>query len=181
MRFSILKEFLNYGVVELVLGMGGLLFAGSWVLLRRLPLFLILALFACSFLVCLLVGGLFSGLLGFLVFISYVSGVMVLFLYSLRLCPIQKHVYRSKDSEFRWVYTVISAVLLFVGRDELDSNCCLFSREVIVHYISLQGWYVVFLYMVLVLFYVMVVVCNICDKKATPLREMKAKKIRGSN
>lgn len=51
------------------------------------PYVLILVLLSLSFLICIMIGRRYRSLLGFLLFIIYVGGVLILFIYVLRVFP----------------------------------------------------------------------------------------------
>nr|YP_009058845.1 NADH dehydrogenase subunit 6 [Brachidontes exustus]AIM58713.1 NADH dehydrogenase subunit 6 [Brachidontes exustus] len=109
-----------------------------------------------------------SSLLSFLVFMSYVGGVMVLFLYVVSIHPNQKFNVSFKW-HFLWISLFLTSFWLFgwylnmsLGQSSLKSF----------HFVNVGNFTELYLLMGVILLVNLCVVCNICMKKTLPLRSV---------
>ena len=135
------------------------------------PMLLCVRLFFVAVSVCITLGSIVRRLLGFVVFMVYVSGVMVLFLYLLRVYPNEMFFVKYKFLILRVrLFIVISLSLLFC----VKYSCRLaIGRGVVFDYLRLKSQFELFVIIALLLFIVLLVVCHLCMKRAVPLRLFK--------
>nr|QDO71935.1 NADH dehydrogenase subunit 6 [Mytilisepta virgata] len=132
------------------------------------PFTLGFSLISCCLMVCLLMVKVSSSLLAFLVFMSYVSGIMVLFLYVLSVHPNQIHS-MSGGKMFLLISLSILSFLgwyghvdIFVGFNGLENFC----------FVGMLSFWILYLFMGVVLLFDLFVVCYLCKKKRFPLRSI---------
>nr|QDO71850.1 NADH dehydrogenase subunit 6 [Brachidontes mutabilis] len=107
-----------------------------------------------------------SSLLGFLVFMSYVGGVMVLFLYVVSIHPNQMFGGKGYSGSFMFTLSLILSCLFgwyastFVVQVSLKSF----------HFINMSVYSELYLLMGAILLINLCIVCCICMKKFLPLR-----------
>nr|QKY75027.1 NADH dehydrogenase subunit 6 [Semimytilus algosus] len=133
------------------------------------PFSLGVALVSCALMVCILLCQLNSSLLGFLVFMSYVGGVMVLFLYVLSVHPNQVHKIHFHESIFMFC-SLISVVIIAMW---YQSSFVVPSKLESYSYVGMESYWKLNLIMAVILLYALLVVCFLCMKKRSPLRSLK--------
>nr|YP_009117166.1 NADH dehydrogenase subunit 6 [Perna perna]AJC00156.1 NADH dehydrogenase subunit 6 [Perna perna] len=107
-----------------------------------------------------------SSLLGFLVFVGYVGGVMVLFLYVVSIHPNQKFTLKSK----RISLLIFLVLVLFTVPVWYLSNRVEGSSLSNLHFINGVNFMELFVFMGLILLVNLCIVCCLCMKKSLPLR-----------
>lgn len=143
-----------------------LVFVCSCIALFWQPIILGFILIRRSLLVCLFIAAEIRRVLGLIMFLTYVRGVIVLFLYVLRIFP--NEVYYIKFNLFL-VYTgLIIGISMYIGKDinlfSSDNNILNFS------FISNLNHCGLYLLIALILLYIIIVVSYLCIKKNKPLR-----------
>nr|WPM98361.1 NADH dehydrogenase subunit 6 [Mytella strigata] len=135
------------------------------------PYLLGLILLTTSMFVCMLIGVSISTFLGFLVFMSYVGGLMVLFVYVLSVFPNEFYDFKAGSLGLSMLF--ISLVFfMFSG---LVSKVNLLSTSggaVNFHYMSFSCYWDVFVFMALFLLLIMMCVSYLVMKKRMPLRSI---------
>nr|AMA20507.1 NADH dehydrogenase subunit 6 [Mytilus chilensis] len=140
----------------------------SIVLIAKQPISLGLVLLSGSMIACVEIALEVSSLLGFLLFLTYVSGVMVLFLYVLSIYP--NEVYRF-NLEFAMIVSSCCAMMGFVGLmnyEYVEINGSLF-----LSFMAEGSGLSLYILMAGVLLFVMLVVSYLCMKTMVPLRSVK--------
>nr|YP_009681476.1 NADH dehydrogenase subunit 6 [Mytilisepta keenae]QDO71863.1 NADH dehydrogenase subunit 6 [Mytilisepta keenae] len=132
------------------------------------PFTLGFSLISVCLMVCLLMVGASSSLLAFLVFMSYVSGVMILFLYVLSVHPNQLHS-MSSGKKFLCFFSFVLGILVWYGYGDIFVE---FSGLEGFCFVGMSSYWSLFLFMGLVLLFVLFVVCYLCKKKRLPLRSI---------
>lgn len=146
----------------------GLMFVFSIVLIAKQPISLGLVLLIGSIISCVEIALEIRRLLGFLLFLTYVRGVIVLFLYVLRIYP--NEVYRF-NLEFIVIVircSIVTRLVITMNYEYTEINGSLFLRFIaegrgLRLYILIGG----------VLLFVMLVVSYLCMKTMVPLRRVK--------
>lgn len=146
----------------------GLMFVFSIVLIAKQPISLGLVLLIGSIISCVEIALEIRRLLGFLLFLTYVRGVIVLFLYVLRIYP--NEVYRF-NLEFIVIVircSIVTRLVITMNYEYTEINGSLFLRFIaegrgLRLYILIAG----------VLLFVMLVVSYLCMKTMVPLRRVK--------
>nr|YP_003934516.1 NADH dehydrogenase subunit 6 [Arcuatula senhousia]ACY00229.1 NADH dehydrogenase subunit 6 [Arcuatula senhousia] len=135
------------------------------------PYVLAMFLIILSLLVCFLVSWFNSSLTGLLIFMIYVGGVLIMFLYSLSILPNEKNVsfYSDYKSGFFYFFCLWFIFSLQVYHFEMVP---MLNNDIYFHYLSVFSFSGLFIFMALILFFLMLVVCNTCDKKRVPLRKL---------
>ena len=135
------------------------------------PMLLCVRLFFVAVSVCVAVGSMVSRLLGFMVFMVYVSGVIVLFLYMLRVYPNEIFFVKYKFLiAWRGVLILVSLSFFYCIR---YSYRLVTSSGMIFDYMRLRSQCSLFVVIALMLFIVLLVVCHLCIKRLVPLRLLK--------
>nr|YP_009681498.1 NADH dehydrogenase subunit 6 [Gregariella coralliophaga]QDO71900.1 NADH dehydrogenase subunit 6 [Gregariella coralliophaga] len=145
-----------------------LLFISSFSLLFNQPILLGFILIMSSMLVCFFIAAEISSVLGFMVFLTYVSGVMVLFLYVLSIYP--NEAFYMKIS-----ITLVACLLVVSLGTYLNRDCGVFlekSDSLWLSFMSSGVHWQIYLFMAFILLYVMVIVSYLCMKKMAPLRSL---------
>nr|QKY75040.1 NADH dehydrogenase subunit 6 [Semimytilus algosus] len=122
------------------------------------------ALFACSIL-CKVSSSVFS----LMVFMSYVSGLMVLFLYVLSVHPNQIHSFSC--SLFAGVLSISCGLCGAVCW--VLSLACPCAKLGVLSFVGMSGYWKLYLLMGVALLYTLLVVCFLCNKKRVPFRSLK--------
>lgn len=94
-----------------------------------------------------------------------------MFLYRLRVLPNEKNVSFYSDYRRGFLY-FFSVWFIFVCQGCFVKKVSAFNSDVAFHYIRVTRFSSIFVFIVLVLFFLMLVVCNLCDKKRVPLRKL---------
>lgn len=117
--------------------------------------------------VSLLVGVLLRRFMGFLVFLVYVSGVQILFLFSLSVVPEELYNVVSK-----YLYSFVIALILNLGLFTGLNYSSLSLHTIKLYYIGDSRHWISFLLMVLFLVILILCCCGLCAKKDVPLRKL---------
>nr|YP_009681528.1 NADH dehydrogenase subunit 6 [Septifer bilocularis]QDO71948.1 NADH dehydrogenase subunit 6 [Septifer bilocularis] len=135
------------------------------------PLVLGFFLIINSLLVSVVVGAVTSSLLGFLFFMTYVGGVMVLFLYVLSIYPNEIH---KMLMSWQMFGLLIFIFLFFVSFFSLCINMMSYSveKEMVFHYMSVAESWDLFVFLAVVLLFCMMIVSYVCMKKRVPFRSI---------
>nr|ACP04321.1 NADH dehydrogenase subunit 6 [Mytilus galloprovincialis]AHZ44270.1 NADH dehydrogenase subunit 6 [Mytilus galloprovincialis]AII78611.1 NADH dehydrogenase subunit 6 [Mytilus trossulus] len=140
----------------------------SIVLIAKQPISLGLVLLSGSMIACVEIALEVSSLLGFLLFLTYVSGVMVLFLYVLSIYP--NEVYRF-NLEFVMIVSSCCAMMGFVGL--MNYEYVEISGSLFLSFMAEGSGLSLYILMAGVLLFVMLVVSYLCMKTMVPLRSVK--------
>ena len=119
--------------------------------------------------VCYALSYFLSSLLGFLVFISYVGGVIVLFLYVVRIHPNQ--MFGPKVVKLSVVFIVSLVVVCFYGW--YYSSFVIQKSLSCFHFINTSTYRELYLLIGAILLVNLCIVCCICMKKGLPLRSFR--------
>ena len=141
----------------------------SWFfLLVNDPLIISFFLITCSMLVRLFIAVKLRVLLSILIFLTYVGGIMVLFLYILSVCPNQKLVRLNLWLKLLLVFVIrISFVFLSSSLRGYDDK----SISSIFHVMCFIGKRDLYVFFSIMLLYVIILVCYFCSKKRVSLRK----------
>lgn len=138
------------------------------------PYLLGFLLLLCSIVICFSVGLLSSSLMGLLVFIIYVGGLMVLFMYVLSVFPNEYYSFYYWKIGIIFISLVLS--IFFCLTTDLGRSYGWFAltyRKVhCFHYISLKFCWDVFVFMAVFLLLIIIVVCFLVVKKRLPMRSV---------
>nr|AII78637.1 NADH dehydrogenase subunit 6 [Mytilus trossulus] len=140
----------------------------SIVLIAKQPISLGLVLLSGSMIACVEIALEVSSLLGFLLFLTYVSGVMVLFLYVLSIYP--NEVYRF-NLEFVMIVSSCCAMMGLVGL--MNYEYVEISGSLFLSFMAKGSGLSLYILMAGVLLFVMLVVSYLCMKTMVPLRSVK--------
>nr|ANH09345.1 NADH dehydrogenase subunit 6 [Mytilus trossulus] len=140
----------------------------SIVLIAKQPISLGLVLLSGSMIACVEIALEVSSLLGFLLFLTYVSGVMVLFLYVLSIYP--NEVYRF-NLEFVMIVSSCCAMMGLVGL--MNYEYVEISGSLFLSFMAEGSGLSLYILMAGVLLFVMLVVSYLCMKTMVPLRSVK--------
>ncbi|YP_448737.1 NADH dehydrogenase subunit 6 (mitochondrion) [Mytilus trossulus] len=140
----------------------------SIVLIAKQPISLGLVLLSGSMIACVEVTLEVSSLLGFLLFLTYVSGVMVLFLYVLSIYP--NEVYRF-NLEFMVLVSSCCASVVLMGL--MNYEYSEISGSLFLSFMAESSGLSLYILMAGVLLFVMLVVSYLCMKTMVPLRSVK--------
>nr|YP_214770.2 NADH dehydrogenase subunit 6 [Mytilus galloprovincialis]AAR31743.2 NADH dehydrogenase subunit 6 [Mytilus galloprovincialis] len=140
----------------------------SIVLIAKQPISLGLVLLSGSMIACVEIALEVSSLLGFLLFLTYVSGVMVLFLYVLSIYP--NEVYRF-NLEFVMIVSSCCAMMGLVGL--MNYEYAEISGSLFLSFMAEGSGLSLYILMAGVLLFVMLVVSYLCMKTMVPLRSVK--------
>ena len=134
------------------------------------PYILIFVLLSLSFLICVVIGITYRSLLRFLLFIIYVGGVLILFMYILRVFPNESIRIRGVMLIY-WIinFFFVFFALVFGYGVLIWSNIIYFS---LFHYIRVKELSGLFLFMAIFLFFVIICVSYFCIKKRLPFRRL---------
>lgn len=157
--------------LELLLVSAVLFFFIGLIISFSFPYALAIFLIILSLSICFLVRWFYRRLIGLLIFIIYVGGVLIIFLYSLRVLPNEKNIRFYSDYR-RGFFYFLCLWVLFVSQGYHFEKMSIFNYEMSFHYIRLVSFGGIFVFMALVLFFLILVVCNLCDKKRIPLRKL---------
>nr|YP_004842048.1 NADH dehydrogenase subunit 6 [Mytilus californianus]ACV65357.1 NADH dehydrogenase subunit 6 [Mytilus californianus]AFR45278.1 NADH dehydrogenase subunit 6 [Mytilus californianus] len=144
-----------------------LMFMFSIVLIAKQPISLGLVLLMGSMISCVEIALEISSLLGFLLFLTYVSGVMVLFLYVLSIYP--NEVYRF-NLEFIGIVmscSILTGLIITMNYEYTEINGSLF-----LSFMAEMSGLSLYILMAGVLLFVMLVVSYLCMKTMVPLRSV---------
>nr|YP_006576250.1 NADH dehydrogenase subunit 6 [Perna viridis]AFK75954.1 NADH dehydrogenase subunit 6 [Perna viridis]UJM44264.1 NADH dehydrogenase subunit 6 [Perna viridis] len=136
------------------------------------PYLLGLVLLISSMLVCLIIGVNISSFLGFLLFMSYVGGLMVLFVYVLSVFP--NEMYNFKTKTFFMSLSFMGVLVVLVGMLPVKSGFLRghVAQELQFHFMSFSHYWDVFVFMALFLLFIMLCVSYLVMKKRVPLRSI---------
>nr|YP_009521275.1 NADH dehydrogenase subunit 6 [Perumytilus purpuratus]AXP84511.1 NADH dehydrogenase subunit 6 [Perumytilus purpuratus] len=134
----------------------------------REPFMLGVSLVSCSLMVCIIMCKVSSSILSMLVFMSYVGGLMVLFLYVLSVHPNQVHELSFSFFFFFLFFIVLTAVGLIWYFEVFFSCPCLVHFD----FVGMKSFYHLYLFMACLLLFALLVVCYLCVKKRCPLRSL---------
>nr|AII78559.1 NADH dehydrogenase subunit 6 [Mytilus trossulus] len=140
----------------------------SIVLIAKQPISLGLVLLSGSMIACVEIALEVSSLLGFLLFLTYVSGVMVLFLYVLSIYP--NEVYRF-NLEFVMIVSSCCAMMGLVGL--MNYEYVEISGSLFLSFMAEGSGLSLYILMAGALLFVMLVVSYLCMKTMVPLRSVK--------
>nr|ALM88218.1 NADH dehydrogenase subunit 6 [Mytilus edulis] len=146
----------------------GLISVFSIVLIAKQPISLGLVLLVGSMMVCVEVTLEVSSLLGFLLFLTYVSGVMVLFLYVLSIYPNEVYRFNSKFFTVGMGWCVIMGFMSLMNYEYTETNGLLFMS-----FMAETSGLGLYILMASALLFVMLVVSYLCMKTVVPLRKLK--------
>nr|ABY20690.1 NADH dehydrogenase subunit 6 [Mytilus trossulus] len=146
----------------------GLISVFSIVLIAKQPISLGLVLLVGSMMVCVEVTLEVSSLLGFLLFLTYVSGVMVLFLYVLSIYPNEVYRFNSKFFTVGMSWCVIMGLMSLMNYEYTETNGVLFMS-----FMAETSGLGLYILMASALLFVMLVVSYLCMKTVVPLRKLK--------
>nr|YP_010317939.1 NADH dehydrogenase subunit 6 [Geukensia demissa]UJM44217.1 NADH dehydrogenase subunit 6 [Geukensia demissa] len=132
------------------------------------PLVLGVLLVLSALVVCSVLSFWVSSLLSLVVFLSYVGGVMVLFVYVLSVNP--NEFYSLNFSSF--FFLSMFFVLLMSIYIWLLNFSFVISDKVIFSFIGVGSYWILSLYMGMMLLFSLLVVCYLCMKKRAPLRSL---------
>ena len=140
----------------------------SIVLIAKQPISLGLVLLVGSIIVCVEVTLEVRRLLGFLLFLTYVRGVIVLFLYVLRIYPDEVYRFNSKFFTVGMSWCVIIGFIRLINYEYTETNGLLFIR-----FIAETSGLGLYILIARALLFVILVVSYLCIKTVVPLRKLK--------
>nr|UVH65909.1 NADH dehydrogenase subunit 6 [Perna perna] len=141
----------------------------SMVIFISQPYLLGLVLMLTSMFICMIVGVNVSSFLGFLLFMSYVGGLLVLFVYVLSVFP--NEMYDFKMSSFLLVSSGLLMSFLCFSLFPIHSLfLSVGASKSLFHYMGFIGYWDVFVFMALFLLFIMMCVSYLVMKKRMPLR-----------
>nr|UJM44250.1 NADH dehydrogenase subunit 6 [Perna canaliculus] len=133
------------------------------------PYLLGLVLLMTSMFVCMIIGVNVSTFLALLLFMSYVGGLMVLFIYVLSVFP--NEMYNFEVMGFMIVSVALMMSFLCFSMFPVKSQfLSVGSKKGLFHYMSFVGYWDVFVFMALFLLFIMMCVSYLVMKKRMPLR-----------
>ena len=132
------------------------------------PLILGVFLVLRALIVCRLLSFWVRSLLRLVIFLSYVGGVIVLFVYVLRVNPNELYRMNLKLSFMLLLFFVvlIRAYFWLLNFSSVVNNQVTFS------FIRLGRYWILYFYIGIVLLFSLLVVCYLCIKKRAPLRRL---------
>lgn len=140
----------------------------SIVLIARQPISLGLVLLRGSMIACVGIGLEVRSLLGFLLFLTYVRGVIVLFLYVLRIYPNEVYRLNLGCTLALVMFCIIISLTGIINYEYSEPSGSLFIR-----FISESRGLRLYVLIAVVLLFVMLVVSYLCIKTVVPLRVVK--------
>lgn len=155
-------------IMRVIIICTGLMTVFSIVLIAKQPISLGLVLLVGSIIVCVEVTLEVRRLLGFLLFLTYVRGVIVLFLYVLRIYPNEVYQFSSRFFIVGVRWGVIIGFIILINYEYTETNGLLSIR--FIAEISGLGLYIL---IARVLLFVILVVSYLCVKTVVPLRKLK--------
>lgn len=161
-------RFNYFHIMRVIIICTGLMFVFSIVLIAKQPISLGLVLLAGSIIVCVEVTLEVRRLLGFLLFLTYVRGVIVLFLYVLRIYPNEVYRFNSKFFIVRIRGCVIIGFIRLINYEYTETNGLLFIR-----FIAETSGLRLYILIARALLFVILVVSYLCIKTVVPLRKLK--------
>nr|WPW47652.1 NADH dehydrogenase subunit 6 [Mytilus coruscus] len=146
----------------------GLMFVFSIVLIAKQPISLGLVLLMGSMISCVEIALEISSLLGFLLFLTYVSGVMVLFLYVLSIYPNEVYRFNLEFIVIVMSCSIVTSLVITMNYEYTEINGSLF-----LSFMAEGSGLSLYILMGGVLLFVMLVVSYLCMKTMVPLRSVK--------
>nr|AXP84551.1 NADH dehydrogenase subunit 6 [Perumytilus purpuratus] len=146
--------------------MASMIMCGSMVASE--PFTLGVSLVFCALMVCMIISKVSSSLLAFLIFMSYVGGVMILFLYVLSVHPNQIHAINVSKIFFVLSFMVVVTISLCWFNEMFFDSISLGNFS----FVSMSMFSFLYLFMAVILLYALLVVCYLCMKKRSPLRSI---------
>nr|ADJ80441.1 NADH dehydrogenase subunit 6 [Mytilus trossulus] len=140
----------------------------SMVLIASQPISLGLVLLSGSMIACVGIGLEVSSLLGFLLFLTYVSGVMVLFLYVLSIYPNEVYSLNLGCTLALVMFCTMMSLTGMMNYEYSEPSGSLFMS-----FMSESSGLSLYVLMAVVLLFVMLVVSYLCMKTVVPLRVVK--------
>lgn len=155
-------------IMRVIIICTGLISVFSIVLIAKQPISLGLVLLVGSIIVCVEVTLEVRRLLGFLLFLTYVRGVIVLFLYVLRIYPNEVYRFNSKFFTVGMSWCVIIGFIRLINYEYTETNGLLFIR-----FIAETSGLGLYILIARALLFVILVVSYLCIKTVVPLRKLK--------
>nr|URW97671.1 NADH dehydrogenase subunit 6 [Vignadula atrata] len=134
------------------------------------PISLMLVLMFFSMIICFFSGFIVSSMMGFLVFMIYVGGVMIIFIYVLSVFPNESVKVKGNFLLLGVLNCFILCIISSLDTNLMDMFDALSFLQF--HYMSVSLFCGLFLFMVIFLFFIMVCVSYFCMKKRLPLRAL---------
>lgn len=150
-----------------LIGLFSVVFVSWFFVLVNDPLMIGFLLIFCSVAVSFFIAVKLRVLLAMLVFLTYVGGIIVLFLYVLRVCPNQKLI--RLNLPFKLFTLFVSRVTI---RFLVTSLGGVKDQEVgsAFHIICFYGKRDLYVFLAVILLYTIILVCYVCAKKRVALR-----------